>query len=219
MLLLSAKCPRLLATCSGQLLPFRHQPTDPSPLTGTKHSVDLFVAQSSRSVVLRDRFSLLYSSCGFQSVIHKFEGLKSGSWKNRNDTASQSINIGWHVCPGDRHSQVSRMTLTIALSHRKYITKFVGNTIKMLYIGLNYPELKIKDCNSGKRSHLRSSTLTLGQEECIHRVISQNGDRVLFEGLATPRPAPKVTLKSNWLVQQQQQPIRKEDVKTTRNSK
>ena len=26
----------------------------------------------------------------------------------------------------------------------------------------------------------------------------------MFERLATPRPAPKVTLKSNWLVQQQQ---------------
>ena len=43
--------------------------------------------------------------------------------------------------------------------------------------------------------------------ECIH----------LFEKLATPRPAPKVTLKSNWLVQEQQQPIRKKDVKS--NSK
>ena len=41
--------------------------------------------------------------------------------------------------------------------------------------------------------------------DCIHRVISQNGDRALFERLATPRPAPKVTLKSNWLVLQQQQ--------------
>ena len=48
-------------------------------------------------------------------------------------------------------------------------------------------------------------------------MISQNGDRVLFERLATPRPGPKVTLKINWLVQQQQQPIRKEDVKS--NSK
>ena len=34
---------------------------------------------------------------------------------------------------------------------------------------------------------------------------SQNGDQLLFERRATPRPAPKVTLKSNWLVQQQQQ--------------
>ena len=41
--------------------------------------------------------------------------------------------------------------------------------------------------------------------DCIYRVISQNGDRVLFERLATPRPAPKVTLKSKWHTQQQQQ--------------
>ena len=40
--------------------------------------------------------------------------------------------------------------------------------------------------------------------DCSYRVISQNGDRVSFERLATPRPAPKVTLKSKWLVQQQQ---------------
>ena len=37
-----------------------------------------------------------------------------------------------------------------------------------------------------------------------HRVISQNGDRVQFERLATPRQAPKNTLKSNWHTQQQQ---------------
>ena len=40
--------------------------------------------------------------------------------------------------------------------------------------------------------------------DCIDRVTIQNGDRLLFERLAIPRPAPKVTLKSNWLVQQQQ---------------
>ena len=37
---------------------------------------------------------------------------------------------------------------------------------------------------------------------CIHRVVSENGDRVMFDSRATPRPAPKVTLKINWLVQQ-----------------
>ena len=41
--------------------------------------------------------------------------------------------------------------------------------------------------------------------DCSDRVISQNGDRVIFERLATPRPAPKVTLKSNWHTQQHQQ--------------
>ena len=34
--------------------------------------------------------------------------------------------------------------------------------------------------------------------DCIDRVTSQIGDRVLFERLDTPRPAPKVTLKQNW---------------------
>ena len=33
--------------------------------------------------------------------------------------------------------------------------------------------------------------------DCIYRVISQKGDRTLFEGLSTPRLALKVTHKSN----------------------
>ena len=41
--------------------------------------------------------------------------------------------------------------------------------------------------------------------DCIDRVISHDGDRAMFEILATPRPARKVALKSNWHTQQQQQ--------------
>ena len=41
--------------------------------------------------------------------------------------------------------------------------------------------------------------------DCIDRVTSQDGDRVLFERLETPRPAQKVKLKMNWHSQQQQQ--------------
>ena len=41
--------------------------------------------------------------------------------------------------------------------------------------------------------------------DCMYRVISEKRDRVLFEKLATSRPAPKVTLKIIWLVQQQHQ--------------
>ena len=40
--------------------------------------------------------------------------------------------------------------------------------------------------------------------DCIFKVISESGDRVLFERLSTLMPAPKVMLKSNWLMQQQQ---------------
>ena len=64
---------------------------------------------------------------------------------------------------------------------------------------------------SGKQSHLQSSPTTHSPVpgDCIFRVLSEKGDRVLFERLSTPKPASKVTLKSNWLVQQQQ-PIRNE---------
>ena len=41
----------------------------------------------------------------------------------------------------------------------------------------------------------------------MYKVISQKGDRTLFGRLSTPRPVPKVTLKTNWHSQQQQQPL------------
>ena len=47
---------------------------------------------------------------------------------------------------------------------------------------------------------------------CIDRVTSQNGDRVIFEWLETPRPAPKITLEKNWQGQQQQHSTSDTDV-------
>ena len=48
--------------------------------------------------------------------------------------------------------------------------------------------------------------------DCIDRVTSQNGERILFEKLETPILAPKVTLKRNWQSQRQQQPTSDTDV-------
>ena len=77
----------------------------------------------------------------------------------------------------------------------------------------NCPKHKIKDCNSGKQSYFRSSPTILREETASSEQLPR-GDQVLFERLPTPRPAPKVTLNSNWLVQQQQ-PICNEDVTGT----
>ena len=41
--------------------------------------------------------------------------------------------------------------------------------------------------------------------DCIYKVISQKGERTLCERLSTPRPVPKIVLKSAWQSQQQQQ--------------
>ena len=49
--------------------------------------------------------------------------------------------------------------------------------------------------------------------DCIDRVTSQDADRVIFERLETPRPAPKVTLKKNWQSQQQQHSTSDTDVR------
>ena len=84
----------------------------------------------------------------------------------------------------------------------------------MPFIVQNYPEHKIKDCHFGKQSHMQSSYTVRCQQECIYKVISPSGDRMLFERLST-RPAPKVTLKSNLQSQQQQQQSICDDVSTS----
>ena len=40
--------------------------------------------------------------------------------------------------------------------------------------------------------------------DCIYRVISQNGEQILFETMSTPRPAPKVILRSRCRIEQEQ---------------
>ena len=73
------------------------------------------------------------------------------------------------------------------------------------FFGQNYPEHKIKDSNFDKQNSHVIILNDLVPAECIYKVISQNGDRTLFERLSTPRLAPKVTLNSNWQSHQQQQ--------------
>ena len=76
---------------------------------------------------------------------------------------------------------------------------------QMLYTGYDYQKRRIKDWNSGRQSHFAIMTYTTIPGDCIDFVTSQNGDRVDFERLETPRPACKVTLKKNWQSQRQQQ--------------
>ena len=61
----------------------------------------------------------------------------------------------------------------------------------------------VKDWNSGKRSLFAIMSYAAFPGDCIDRVTSQNGERVVFECLETPRPAPKVQLEKNWNCQQQ----------------
>ena len=56
---------------------------------------------------------------------------------------------------------------------------------------LNYrADILMAHMQSGGQHHLLVTYFTI-PGDCIDRVTAQNGDRVLFERLATPRPAPK----------------------------
>ena len=68
-----------------------------------------------------------------------------------------------------------------------------------------YVVFMIKESDSGRQKSFSITTYTTVPGNCIDRVTSLNGDRVLFERLPTPRPPPKVTLKSYWQIQHQQQ--------------
>ena len=41
--------------------------------------------------------------------------------------------------------------------------------------------------------------------DCIFKVTAKKGERTLFERISPPRPAPEITLRSSWQVQQQYQ--------------
>ena len=40
-------------------------------------------------------------------------------------------------------------------------------------------------------------------EDCIERIIFEEGDRILFERIPAPRPGPKITFRSRWEASQQ----------------
>ena len=87
--------------------------------------------------------------------------------------------------------------ILITLFLTRHIIKHIGNVIKMRFL------FKLSGAQDhGLRFWQTKSfaiiTYATVPVDCIDRVISQNGDRVMFERLATPRPAPKVTLESKW---------------------
>ena len=106
--------------------------------------------------------------------------------------------------------------MMITLFLRKHITQLIGNTIEMQYIGQFSAGSRI--AIFGTQNDLQSLLTLQCQETRIDRVISQSGDRLIFERLATPRPAPKVTLEGNWLTQQQQQQPQQPTLKEGVNS-
>ena len=120
------------------------------------------------------------------------------------DKARQSVFLTpTNPCGNDPEEE--RNLMTISQFHRKQLMLRNGSMIRMQFSGYDCQKRRIKDWNSGKRSHLQSRTYATIPGNCIDRVTSQNGERVDFERLETPRPAPKVTLKKNWQSQQQQQ--------------
>ena len=48
--------------------------------------------------------------------------------------------------------------------------------------------------------------------DCIEKVVSENREKTLYQRLSTPRPAPKIMLKSVWNLQQQQQQQQQHDI-------
>ena len=102
-------------------------------------------------------------------------------------------------------NQMKRNLMTITRSVRKYTTKPRENTVKMQYIGSKFLERRIKGLQFWQTKSFAIITHAALPGDCIDRVISQNGDRVMLERLATPRPTPKGIVKSDCLAQQQHQ--------------
>ena len=102
-------------------------------------------------------------------------------------------------CGNDPEEEALREDFTIQLK-ASYITRRKRNHDAVYWVRLQRAQDQgIEFCS------FAIITYTTVPGDCIDDVISHNGDRAIFEKLAAPRQAPKVTLKSNCHTQQQQQ--------------
>ena len=64
----------------------------------------------------------------------------------------------------------------------------------------------LADKVSRHRHSLRKSQIIIVHDpvpaDCTEKVVCLPGDRILFERIPTPRPAPKIVLKNAWEVEQ-----------------
>ena len=142
--------------------------------------------------------------------------IQFGEWNNsrRKRELQSSTSSLFHTSESTpkRHQWRETSWWSITLFFRKYIIKHIGNAVKMRYIGQK-TERRIKDCNFGKQNQAQSWPTSQCQEVALTEWNLRTEFEFLFERLATARPAPKVTLKSNWPAQQQpQQPTLEEGV-------
>ena len=87
------------------------------------------------------------------------------------------------------------------------------NTTKMPKTGYDYQKAQDEGLEFWQTKSFAIMTYATIPDS-IDRVTVQDGDRVIFERLETPRPALKVTLKKNWQSQQQQHSISDTDVRS-----
>ena len=91
-----------------------------------------------------------------------------------------------------------------------YVTSWKRNQDAVHWVRLQRPQDQGLEFWQTKSCAIMTYTTIPGV--CIDRVTTQNGERVIFERLETPRLAPKVTLRKNWQNQQQQWPSSDTDV-------
>ena len=135
-------------------------------------------------------------SFSIQSILEKTDSLQEKNKTRRDDRLSSSHHsILWGEIPTKKNP-----VMTTQFFQKCTITA-LGNVMVMQSIGKNFPEHKIEDCNFSKQSHMQSSyTEIASTEQSLKTEIEY-----CSKDSQTPQPAPKVTLKSNWHSQQQQQ--------------
>ena len=138
------------------------------------------------------RLERVYLSQGlfFQHPIYPWKRTDSG-WKGKRErTADYLLHTSWHFW------RRLRWRRTQWWLHNSYNSHWKRNQDAVSWVTL------FRAQDQGLRFWQTKSHAIIVQDpepaESIYKVIFQNGDRILFERLSNPRPAPKVTLKSNW---------------------
>ena len=95
--------------------------------------------------------------------------------------------------PAMTHQNQEKFTITVS-----------GKLVRTPSVGSIQPAHRTKDCKFWQTRSNAVIVFNSVPTDCIYKVISQKGERTLFQRLSTPRPAPKIVLKSARQPQQQQ---------------
>ena len=105
----------------------------------------------------------------------------------------------------DGETKLKNFFMVIWRSPEKFSTQRAGSTLKTLFTGSILGRPKEEGISFWQTKSHATITYSTVPPDCIERVISQRGEKTIYQRSSTLRLAPRIVLRSTWHKQQQQQ--------------